>query len=257
MDMFTDKLAQKLTAQEMIRANTAADLEELNRLKNQAAEYEECLGKLQELIDGGFERLSGIKEEEEGVLARLVAENSGGAEALRRDVADLKASLGQLQGRLEGIGRAVADQKEAAGSSGERVGALQEQLAEAAGLLVDRTGILQGQMDEVEASLGERIDQLCGQLEAQSTGGLSERLIAVEESVHRECVKVYRNVQAVVVEESRKQGELLEGVKSDLVSAQRKSERARGFAIAAAVLSGLCAAGVLFQILVLSGIVSI
>ena len=38
MDMFMDKLAQKLTAQEIIKANTAADVEELNKLKNQIAE---------------------------------------------------------------------------------------------------------------------------------------------------------------------------------------------------------------------------
>ena len=46
MDMFMDKLAQKLTAQEIIKANTAADVEELNKLKNQIAEYNECLAKL-------------------------------------------------------------------------------------------------------------------------------------------------------------------------------------------------------------------
>ena len=33
MDTFMDKLAQKLTAQEMIKANMAADAEEMNRLK--------------------------------------------------------------------------------------------------------------------------------------------------------------------------------------------------------------------------------
>ena len=35
MDMFMDKLAQKLTAQEIIKANTAAETEELNRLRDQ------------------------------------------------------------------------------------------------------------------------------------------------------------------------------------------------------------------------------
>ena len=73
MDMFMDKLAQKLTAQEIIKANTAADVEELNKLKNQIAEYNECLAKLQKLIDYGAGKLAGIQIEE-SELAHLVVE---------------------------------------------------------------------------------------------------------------------------------------------------------------------------------------
>ncbi|MDE6166854.1 MAG: hypothetical protein K2G28_00145, partial [Acetatifactor sp.] len=57
MDMFMDKLAQKLTAQEIIKANTAADTEELNRVKNQLQEYNDCLEKLGKLIDEAEGRL--------------------------------------------------------------------------------------------------------------------------------------------------------------------------------------------------------
>ena len=35
MDTFMDKLAQKLNAQEMIKANSAADAEEMDQLKSQ------------------------------------------------------------------------------------------------------------------------------------------------------------------------------------------------------------------------------
>ena len=62
MDMFMDKLAQKLTAQEIIKANTAADIEELNKLKNQIAEYNECLARLQK---------STIKKGQEAIWLRL------------------------------------------------------------------------------------------------------------------------------------------------------------------------------------------
>ena len=51
MDIFMDKLAQKTTAQEIIKANTAADLEELSKLRNQVAGYSDCLAKLQTLMD--------------------------------------------------------------------------------------------------------------------------------------------------------------------------------------------------------------
>ena len=39
MDTFMDKLAQKLNAQEMIKANSAADAEEMDQLKSQLREY--------------------------------------------------------------------------------------------------------------------------------------------------------------------------------------------------------------------------
>lgn len=49
MDTFMDKLAQKLNAQEMIKANSAADAEEMNQLKNQLREYDECLAQMQQV----------------------------------------------------------------------------------------------------------------------------------------------------------------------------------------------------------------
>ena len=49
MDMFMDKLAQKFTAQEMIKANAAAEAEELSRLREQVQEYTECLDRMQQI----------------------------------------------------------------------------------------------------------------------------------------------------------------------------------------------------------------
>ena len=49
MDTFMDKLAQKLNAQEMIKANSAADAEEMDQLKSQLREYDECLAQMQQV----------------------------------------------------------------------------------------------------------------------------------------------------------------------------------------------------------------
>lgn len=49
MDTFMDKLAQKLTAQEIIKANSAADTEELKRLRGQIQQYNDCLTQMQEV----------------------------------------------------------------------------------------------------------------------------------------------------------------------------------------------------------------
>ena len=42
MDNFMDKIAQKLGAQEAIRANAAADAAQIERLEAQVAEYDAC-----------------------------------------------------------------------------------------------------------------------------------------------------------------------------------------------------------------------
>ena len=52
MDTFMDKLAQKLNAQEMIKANSAADAAELSRIREQNAEYDALIQKIKESSEG-------------------------------------------------------------------------------------------------------------------------------------------------------------------------------------------------------------
>ncbi|MBO4702020.1 MAG: hypothetical protein IKZ76_01330 [Lachnospiraceae bacterium] len=49
MDNFTDKLAQKLSAQEMIKANAQAEANEMRRLQEQVAQYEAILQDMRKL----------------------------------------------------------------------------------------------------------------------------------------------------------------------------------------------------------------
>lgn len=160
MDTFMDKLAQKLTAQEMIKANTAADTEELNRLKNRIQEYNECLDKLKKLIENGTLKLEEAKVDG-GEINRLVEE-----------------------------------------------------------------GILK--IQEIKQD-SQAIQELKTQLE--------EKLENSSENVHKECVKVYRNVQAVVVEESGKQTEAVENVEGGVKKLQVKMNAVLGISIAALVVA--------------------
>jgi len=136
MDTFMDKLAQKLTAQEMIKANAAADAEEMKKLQMQIDEYRKILDKMQALLDNA--------QVDGGAINRLVEESV--------------AKIEQIQADTQGYDK------------------------------------LQESVTEFEGSLGEK-------------------LTALDENIHKECVKVYRNVQAVVVEESEKQKEALESTK--------------------------------------------
>lgn len=142
MDTFMDKLAQKLTAQEMIKANAAADAAELSRMREQAAEYESL-----------FKRMQGSSE--------LSAENA------------------------------------------QRVQENVQKLADAA---IARIEAIQTETKETE-----ELRQLLEELKEQQTAlkkAQTEQLEQLTEHVHKENVKVYRNVQAVVVDEAAKQNEM-------------------------------------------------
>ena len=210
MDMFMDKRAQKLTAQEIIHANTAADVEELNKLKNQIAEYNECLTKLQKLIDDGFLKLSNVRAEDEKA-SRLIEESTNEIKSMQEKVETFNQSLGQFQEQLVGVDKSVASQ-----------------------------------LEFMSKTMGEKIDQLCGQLEAQASGRMSDRLDIIEENVHKECVKVYRNVQAVMVEENSKQNETLDEAKAGVAAVKTKLGAVMGISVAAMLLSLI---SVLVQIL--------
>jgi hypothetical protein len=63
MDTFTDRLAQRLAAQEIIKANSAAEVEKMQKLQGEVRDYQECVtqmrimnGEMQREVD----RLAGI-----------------------------------------------------------------------------------------------------------------------------------------------------------------------------------------------------
>ena len=127
-----------------------------------------------------------------------------------------------------------------------RLEALRDRTEALAGILEEKLEAQAAATEALNASVGEKIDQLCGQLEAQASGGLTERLDTVEENVHKECVKVYRNVQAVMVEESGRQGEALAQAKADVAGVRGKLGAVLGVSVAAMVIS---LAGLVLQIL--------
>ena len=160
MDTFMDKLAQKFTAQEMIKANSAAEAAELQRVRDQVKKYNDCLQEMKQVND------------------------------------DTQATLAQINETL------------------------------AAGM---------EQFKNAEIPLE----------------GMSNDIM---DFVHKENVKVYRNVQAVVVEELKKQNEEL-GAKLDAMSKTQRTTR--NVAVSAMFFALLAAAALAAQLLIQFGIVSI
>lgn len=198
-----DKLSQRQAAQEIIKANTAADIEELNKWKAQATDYSECLAKMHKLVDEGLTKLA-CSQVETTAMGELVEENACGIRLLQQDAEGMKRLLEQLQEQVDSLG-----------------------------------GSLGGQMDSVSRALEEKTDET-------PSPELLEKIDALEENVHKECVKVYRNVQAVMVEESGKQAADIDRAKFHVKSMKNKVTAAMVFSILG-MLFGL--AGVVIQIL--------
>lgn len=217
MDMFMDKLAQKLTAQEIIRANTAADTEELNRLRNQIAEYNDCLTKLQRLIDDGTEKLQAFQ--------------MGNAETdIEGDIGKISISLQQNMSQLK-----------------ERLEELDQKLAAANDPVLEAMTGLEKSLQEKLRQFGSKLEeQLDSKPEEQADVQLMEKLNVMDENVHKECVKVYRNVQAVILEESEKQKEAISNVTSEAKGIGKKVGTVLGVSVLALIFSIL---GIALQVL--------
>ena len=172
MDNFMDKIAQKLTSQDMIRANQAADAAELQNLETQMAlfkeqmeKYDDCLQEMRKLNLKNIESAQGVAQ---------LADEAG--EKLGKTVGEIEsASVSKIKQTsdvsIEGINKTV-----------------EESLAKIAEIKENA--------DNLEA-ITETMTKMQGELEASFK--------SMEDFLHTDNVKVYRNVQAAMIEELEKQ----------------------------------------------------
>lgn len=211
MDMFMDKLAQKLNAQEIIKANTTAEMEELDKLRNRVSEYNECLDRLQRLVDESAAKLNGASGESAAEINRLAEESIAKIREIQQDAAGLE----KLGGQMNSMSSKITEQ-----------------------------------LERMNGAVSEKMDQLTMRMEEKPKDGLEEKFAAAEEGVHRECVKVYRNVQAVVMEESGKQTETLTEATGKLNWLKGRVSVVLGISVAALVFS---LANVVLQVMTVLG----
>ena len=157
MDNFIDKLAQKFSAQEIIKANAQAEAEEMKKLQLQVAEYERILQEIR--------RLNYKNTELSEQLETRISENTDKIQAMKEDEQKLIATLRDITEEQTRNREADLEKREA-----ERIEKEKDTESEMAAL----------------------------------TALLEEKFKSSDDFVHKENVKVYRNVQAVVVDELKK-----------------------------------------------------
>ena len=223
MDMFIDKLAQKFTAQEIIKANTTAEAEELKNLREQVEQYTACLDKLKKLVDESAEKLQGNEACSEEIQ-RLVEESIVKIQAIQQDSAGLEELGEKLETEIRNLLESELTER-MADEIGDKVeGRLETAVNRQLENQVE--GVLSRQLENrVEGAIRNQLQsQLKNQLDASLQGrlekefekqaenqaaaleaGMEGKTAAVSDAIHKECVKVYRNVQAVILEENEKQ----------------------------------------------------
>lgn len=238
MDSFVDKLAQRFNAGEIIKANGEAEALETSRLKAQADEYDKIIQEVRRLnlktaqlseqasqmVQCGIEQIEAyqVKAEEAESVARKETEVvkeviEKGIEKQKEDF--LKIASNQQDMLIESIehqkeimnsyaGNSLQQQQEAMKRLEERLttlrAAIEESLTDMETSLrsgtKDYEPVLQTIYSEVQserAALDENMNQM-KEMIVKIRLLMDEHQKQVIDFVHKENVKVYRNVQAVV-----------------------------------------------------------
>lgn len=183
MDTFADRFFHKRSSQEMIQANAAADAAKLEQLQRQVAEYEtllqdmrkvnlkatENMEQMQKVLQESFEKISALKDQE--------------------------ALLPDIKSRMEELANQGND------TQAEREALLSELKTQ----IEEFVPQIRAQVDELAPQIKEQVEELVPQIKTQ----LDESFKQSDDFLHRENVKVYRNVQASVIDELNKQTDTL------------------------------------------------
>ncbi|MCR5655164.1 MAG: hypothetical protein K6G07_05925 [Lachnospiraceae bacterium] len=281
MDGFMDKLAKRFNAGEMIKANGQAEARDLKRAREQSRKYEEMMQEIrrlhlknaeiteqvQQLTQVGIERLEeynspaygeGIralsdeaKKNEEAIahLEEMLGAFEKRFESVEGQLSDVGSKLSGVDEKLYGVDGRLSDVAGKVSAVDENVrnfdnagGVDEEELRSAVSLI---TGHVTGQVRQIGDDLGEKLAANEQNITQKVSTDLSSMRLQLEDHVHKENVKVYRNVQAVITDESGKKfSELSE--RMDRLEGQVKKSGGKGlmvftciFALASLVLQVL------------------
>lgn len=305
MDTFMDKLAQRFTAQELIKANSLAETEEMNRLKVQVEEYTGCLNRMKQIcvemeqaVECAKDKMDTAQLNTDELREQLLeiwqamqdsAEASDGADnaVLAEQLEDMKSSqIAQLEALRNELDARIADIRETQAVQMESIRGIQaEQVESIRGLQQSQMDGIKGLQDEqfenMRNSLEDQLDSMRSMVKAQVSNlknnqegqldglrsaldkqngtleaqlnemkvDLQTHLSGSNEFVHRECVKVYRNVQAAMGEENNKQ---IENLDYTLRPMSARVCTIQKVSVAALIMSGL---SVVLQVLGILGVI--
>lgn len=185
MDNFMDKVLQKVNSQDMILANSAAEAAEMEKLENQLVLFREQMDKYDDCIQE---------------MRKLNLKNIESAQGVQRLADQANERLGQTVGEVEAASVSRIQQTSDISIAGINR-TVDESLAKIA-VIQENAGNIE-EITETMAGIQSKQEELFKSL---------------EDFLHTDNVKVYRNVQAAMIEELGKQT-------ADLKAAQEKAAK--------------------------------
>ncbi|MDE7446604.1 MAG: hypothetical protein K2N15_13025 [Lachnospiraceae bacterium] len=188
MDNFMDKVAEKLNSQELIRANAAADAAALENLEKQLALFRDQMEKYDDCLQE---------------MRKLNLKNIESAQGVQKLAVTANEKLGQSLGEVEAA--SVSRIKETSDLS---IAGINQTL---------NTSLAKIAQIKENADNLERITEDMSGLQTK----IEERFRNMEDFLHIDNIKVYRNVQAAMMEELEKQATVLKEEQDKLAKSNK------------------------------------
>ncbi|MCM1086689.1 MAG: hypothetical protein NC419_00945 [Muribaculaceae bacterium] len=238
MDTFMDKLTQRKNAQEMIQANTAADTAKMEMMQRQMDEYDsllqamrkvnlktaENMDLMQKAAQESIQKIQAIQENDEAQAKRdsLLEEIKKQMEALSLTMDTQKKEMAEIPSLLA---KRIEEFSAETGKQVEKFAALSAETRKQAEALLAET---RKQSEESSAETRKQAEGLLAEtrkqieeFSAESKKQMEEAFAKSDDFLHKENVKVYRNVQAAMTEELNKQTELIVGKQTESAGKQK------------------------------------
>lgn len=208
MDNFMDKLAKRFNAGEIIQANGEAEARENQRLREQTEEYDKIMQEIRRLNLKTMEVSEQVSQMISCGIEQLESyENKGTLEETAEDVnqmqnyklENIEAQLRALSDGLSVLGNNIdtaTDYQDEFISLARKVDTVRDEASQTR----ERLSVLGSDLTEGAQNQTESVKQIKDMI-VNLRICMDEVQKHIEEYVHKEDVKVYRNVQAVLNEQ--------------------------------------------------------
>ena len=234
MDGFMDQVAQNLGTDDIIRANAEAEAREFENVKNQVAEYENKVSDYE----------SRVSDYESKVADFEVRVND-----YENRVSDYENKVSDYENKVSDYENKVSDYENKVSDYENKVTGYEDLLSEIRRLNLKSVETNEMTNQLVSTSV-ERLEEYkaatASKDYSEDIGTIKDTLRDQEEYIHKENVRVYRNVQASIVDELKLQTEAL-GVQNKAL--EKKISGLKGVTVTALIFSGIGMLGVIAMIL--------
>lgn len=259
MDNFMDKLAKRFNAGEIIKANAQAEARDMKRLQERAAEYEKMMMEMRRLNLKNVEVTEQVQQLIQCGIEQFEGYGNGDA-LIGQKLDELQNELNALQNELS----AMSKEAQSNNSTFQNLSLQLNGLDNGVGSLRYQLSNIENDVRTLEQSVKENMDK---GIDAQALqpildnvdglkAVLTENRTSVddgfrklEEHVHKENVRVYRNVQAAIVDENGKKAREINMRMDQLEAVVKKNSGIKAIAIVTMLAAFLSVALQVVQLL--------